>query len=666
MADIFVSYAREDQGKATSFVALLEAQGWTVWWDREINPGLSFTKVIEREIARAKCVIVLWSSKSVSSNWVHAEANDGLEREILIPVLLDSVTVPLVFRQTQAADLRGWPTSADDHVLKKLFAVISEAINKPVVEIVPIKGKRSHGKYLAPGLGLLIVLLAGYILLNRSPTVQPVTQNSGTTKTLSPIAEPVASIAVLPFVDMENDISIQIAELLSSTPAIHIIAFDELNKNKVQARFSLQAVQAGNRLVVSLFDNIQQQTRLNVEIDLKTTSLDAAARSIASRIVQEFNQPLVVARDVVPNTVYLKYLQVSSILRQPLTESTLNQAIDELNLIITEAPRFTEAQASLCQAYLESYRLTGETQEFEKAEKHCFRATRLADNNPLVNIALGQLYKTGGQLNEATNSYEQALATSPFLTDAISGLASVKLAQDKIDEAVALYKKAQHYEPSSWKYYNQLAKLYFRRGDFESAIEQYLIAKRLVSDESLVLGNLGSSYFMMEDFENAIINWEASLRLQITFTALSNLGSAYYFEGDFEQALGSYEKALEINAKNYRLWMNAGEAAFHGAGQPGTYYNQSIALAKAQLAINPDEAEILSSMALSYASLGEVDIARDHIIRALTDENDIYVLYDVAAAYSRLGEVELMNQTLEKMISKGYSTTLIERDANFQ
>jgi tetratricopeptide (TPR) repeat protein len=438
-----------------------------------------------------------------------------------------------------------------------------------------------------------------------------------------------------------------------------------LNKNKVQARFSLQAVQAGNRLVVSLFDNIQQQTRLNVEIDLKATSLDSAARSIASRVVQEFNQPLLVARDVVPNTVYLRYLQVSSTLRQPLTEPALNKAIDELNVIITEAPRFTEAQASLCQAYIESYRLTGEPQEYQKAEKHCFRATRLADNNPLVNIALGQLYKTGGQLDEATNSYEQALATSPFLTDAISGLASVKLAQGKIDEAVALYKRAQHYEPSSWKYYSQLAELYFRSGDFESAIEYDLIAKRLVTDESLVLGNLGSSYFMMEDFENAIIIWEESLGLQVTFYTLSNLGSAYYFRGDFRAALNSYEKAIEINERDYRLWLNAGEAAFHSEEKSGPFYNKSITLAEAQLAINPDEAEILSALALCYASLGQFDIARDHIKRLLSDENDIFVLYDVAAAYSRLGEVELMKQTLEKMISNGYSTTLIERDANF-
>lgn len=65
MADVFVSYAREDRGKVVPFVSLLEAQGWTVWWDREINPGVSFSRVIEREIALVKCVIVFWSRHSV-------------------------------------------------------------------------------------------------------------------------------------------------------------------------------------------------------------------------------------------------------------------------------------------------------------------------------------------------------------------------------------------------------------------------------------------------------------------------------------------------------------------------------------------------------------------------------------------------------------------------
>ncbi len=33
MADIFGSYTRADQEIVRSIVSLLEAQGWSVWWD---------------------------------------------------------------------------------------------------------------------------------------------------------------------------------------------------------------------------------------------------------------------------------------------------------------------------------------------------------------------------------------------------------------------------------------------------------------------------------------------------------------------------------------------------------------------------------------------------------------------------------------------------------
>ena len=34
MADIFVSYASDDRDRVQSLVEALEAEGWTVWWDR--------------------------------------------------------------------------------------------------------------------------------------------------------------------------------------------------------------------------------------------------------------------------------------------------------------------------------------------------------------------------------------------------------------------------------------------------------------------------------------------------------------------------------------------------------------------------------------------------------------------------------------------------------
>jgi hypothetical protein len=108
MHDIFLSYASEDRARASQLPEALGKQGWEVWWDRTILPGKTFDRVIESELNAATCVIVLWSKTSVESRWVRAEAGDALDKGRLIPVLLEDLKIPLVFRQIQAASLLDW------------------------------------------------------------------------------------------------------------------------------------------------------------------------------------------------------------------------------------------------------------------------------------------------------------------------------------------------------------------------------------------------------------------------------------------------------------------------------------------------------------------------------------------------------------------------------
>jgi adenylate cyclase len=106
MADIFLSYSRVDRARVLPLVEGLQARGWSVWWDRDIAPGRGFEEEIDREISAAECVLVVWSNNSVNSRWVRNEALEGLERNILVPVLLDDVRIPVAFRQSQAVDFR--------------------------------------------------------------------------------------------------------------------------------------------------------------------------------------------------------------------------------------------------------------------------------------------------------------------------------------------------------------------------------------------------------------------------------------------------------------------------------------------------------------------------------------------------------------------------------
>jgi len=109
MADVFISYAREDRDWVSHLARRVEALGYSVWWDLQSRPGLSFDQQIEAALREAKAVIVVWSRPALDSRWVRAEASEGFEREILLPVLRENVRPPMPFRQLHASNLAQWP-----------------------------------------------------------------------------------------------------------------------------------------------------------------------------------------------------------------------------------------------------------------------------------------------------------------------------------------------------------------------------------------------------------------------------------------------------------------------------------------------------------------------------------------------------------------------------
>ena len=121
MVDVFVSYAHEDRTRIEPLVARFEAEGWSVWWDRDITPGEQFSQTIDTAIQSASCIVVAWSRASLKSSWVHNEALEGLDRGVLVPVALDVIRTPVAFRQSQAALLTKWPAEYDPKELEALL-----------------------------------------------------------------------------------------------------------------------------------------------------------------------------------------------------------------------------------------------------------------------------------------------------------------------------------------------------------------------------------------------------------------------------------------------------------------------------------------------------------------------------------------------------------------
>lgn len=111
MTDIFLSYAREDRRVVELLAGALEREGWSVWWDTAIPAGRTFDDVIAEALGSTRCVVVLWSARSVASRYVLAEAEEGAAKDVLIPVVIESIAstqIPLGFRRIHAANLVGW------------------------------------------------------------------------------------------------------------------------------------------------------------------------------------------------------------------------------------------------------------------------------------------------------------------------------------------------------------------------------------------------------------------------------------------------------------------------------------------------------------------------------------------------------------------------------
>jgi hypothetical protein len=136
VSDVFLSYASADRPRVAPLVEALRTRGWSVWWDRTVAPGKTWDDVIESALADARCVVVLWSRNSIRSHWVLTEAEEARNRGILVPALLEDVTIPLAFRRIQAADLVDWsggmPSSGCDELAGAVSEVLSSHAPAPV------------------------------------------------------------------------------------------------------------------------------------------------------------------------------------------------------------------------------------------------------------------------------------------------------------------------------------------------------------------------------------------------------------------------------------------------------------------------------------------------------------------------------------------------------
>ena len=115
--DVFISYAHKDAEhdvtNARAIATWLEAEGYDVWWDRDLLRG-NVQKQLVLKASKAKSVIALWSPNAEQSKYVFVECVLATANETLIPIIIDDQPLPHEWKHLLYIELT---ESADQYIL---------------------------------------------------------------------------------------------------------------------------------------------------------------------------------------------------------------------------------------------------------------------------------------------------------------------------------------------------------------------------------------------------------------------------------------------------------------------------------------------------------------------------------------------------------------------
>lgn len=693
MAQVFLSYSREDRNRVKPLVDALEAENISVWWDRDLVPGDSFEETIDSEIRLAECIVVVWSDHSVDSQWVKNEALEGMDRNVLVPLRLDDVRIPVAFKQTQGADFTLWPETVDEEEYRKFLNVIRTKLNldASATDLKGLNSMKTRGRrkfrrkrdWVLPGVIIAAALTVAISFNLRDPVAEP--------KTTMP------RLSIVPFNDGPGKESKFYADSMTSELTRRFSNFDDLELAHVGSVWDLDLVNVpraiieedsdfsltglvstnGEQITVearlrdlssdqvvwqsdytneadNLFE-LQQRMVLGVISHLKLSSADELT-------VQKLKA---VTKD---KSAYRDYLRGGDLLRRG-EQHNVYLAIEKFEDALRKDPEFAVVHAALCRAFLESYQATYAEEEYARGKIHCDAALRMDSSQGDVQLALAELHRTSGDAELSKYHYTRVLEQDARNADATMGLAAIFNNEGDFRAAEELYQKATRLQPTYWKAQNQLGSFYFRQGLYFQAIESYLRVTQLTTVNATAFNNLGAAQFYAGHFDDAYESWRQASDLFTDSAAYSNMGTALYLLGRYEEALREFETAIKMDPNDHRMWGNAGDNMRFLSVEDSRIsdnYQTAIDLALSNLSINPNDPYTTSRLAVYYAALGDDGTSNQHILHAKKlAADDFNVLYDLGVASSLLGDDEAARDYVLQALDAGYPEIILVSDPQF-
>lgn len=599
MADIFISYAREDRETVAKLAAALEGAGYSVWWDRHVVGGAEFSAEIERELGAAKAAIVAWSAHGNSSHWVKDEAAIARDAGKLVPISLDGCEPPIGFRQFHAIDFKGWKGEASAGAVSALKQSIAQRCGGTAASGAATRMTPTVWQIPAARFGLIAALAitaaaAVAIALwrpweSRATGAHPGAERMAPQSSLAPAeAPPEKSIAVLPFVDLSekrdqeyftDGLSEEMIDLIAKIPELRVTARTSSFYFKGKQATIAEIAKALNVAHVLEGSVRKSGKRLRITAQLIRTSdsshlwsetydrtLDDIFKvqdEIADAVVKELKvsllggisrmqggapQGAVQLREApTANTeAYTLYLQGRALVER-YTSADVAKGTELLRRSVELDPDFAMAWVWLAAGFNQSFGLFAVRRDYERFQKeydHAInRALALDPNLPEVHAHLAyQYWFRDNDVAACEREMKRSLELGPANVRVLTPASLMTLSLGRIPEALRLAERAVAVDPLAIDSYRALAtaqhfagKLTEAEATFRRALEFNPLAEGLHARLGLVLISAGRPQEALTTAEKEPNAGRRAIVLAMAYDALGRRADADRALGDTEE-----------------------------------------------------------------------------------------------------------------------------------
>lgn len=394
----------------------------------------------------------------------------------------------------------------------------------------------------------------------------------------------------------------------------HVVLSGSVQRSDGRLRVSLVLTDAGSGRLI-------RGDSMTVADDDPFEIQDQVVRSVARLLVAP-ELPAVGAAErsgTKSGRAYEHYLQGRGYLRDYDRLERVELAVAAFERALTFDDQYALAHAGLGEASWRTFELTRDVAWVERARDACTRATSLGEALPEAEACTAMIQGGTGSNAEAAAGLERALAVDGTNELWMSMLATAYERLGRHAEAEATHRRAISLRPKAWTGYNELGTFYVRQRRYAEAAEAFSMVVELAPDSFRGHANLGVVYFAQGVMDSAVTAFERSMAIRPNFQAASNLGTAAFARRDYARAVIAFERASALNEREYRVWINLGDAyLWNGSGwQAHEAFTKACGLLDERVRVNPNDPQVLIALGECSAALGRTSDAQGYLDRAV-------------------------------------------------